>query len=146
MMDTINLLMQGFATALSPVNLLWALAGCILGTAIGVLPGLGPAVTVAMLLPITDRVHAYAQELAQMMLDADLRVEIDLRPETLRYKIREAQLQKIPYMVIMGDREAAHRTLSPRLRNGTELKDLEIEAFINRLKEESRIPFPGENL
>lgn len=100
----------------------------------------------AMLLPITDRVHAYAQELAQMMLDADLRVEIDLRPETLRYKIREAQLQKIPYMVIMGDREAAHRTLSPRLRNGTELKDLEIEAFINRLKEESRIPFPGENL
>jgi threonyl-tRNA synthetase len=72
-------------------------------------------------------------------------VEIDMRPETLRYKIREAQLQKIPYMVIIGDREAANRTLSPRLRDGTELKDLEIEAFLTRLQEESRIPFSGEN-
>jgi putative tricarboxylic transport membrane protein len=59
-METINLLMQGFSTALSPVNLLWALAGCILGTAIGVLPGLGPAVTVAMLLPITSQVEPTA--------------------------------------------------------------------------------------
>jgi threonyl-tRNA synthetase len=99
----------------------------------------------AILLPITDRVHAYAQELAQEMRHADLRVDIDLRPETLRYKIREAQLQKIPYMVIIGDREAANRTLSPRLRDGTELKDLEVGAFIARLKEESRIPIPGEN-
>jgi threonyl-tRNA synthetase len=99
----------------------------------------------AILLPITDRVHAYAQELAQEMRQADLRVDIDLRPETLRYKIREAQLQKIPYMVIIGDREAANRTLSPRLRDGTELKDLEVGAFIARLKEESRIPFPGES-
>jgi threonyl-tRNA synthetase len=99
----------------------------------------------AILLPITDRVHAYAQELAQEMRNADLRVDIDLRPETLRYKIREAQLQKIPYMVIIGDREAANRTLSPRLRDGTELKDLEIGAFMARLKEESRIPFPGDD-
>jgi threonyl-tRNA synthetase len=99
----------------------------------------------AILLPITDRVHAYAQELGQEMRNADLRVDIDLRPETLRYKIREAQLQKIPYMVIIGDREAANRTLSPRLRDGTELKDLEIGAFMARLKEESRIPFPGDN-
>jgi threonyl-tRNA synthetase len=99
----------------------------------------------AILLPITDRVHAYARELAQEMRQADLRVEIDLRTETLRYKIREAQLQKIPYMVIIGDREAANRTLSPRLRDGTELKDLEIGAFMARLKEESRIPFPGDN-
>jgi threonyl-tRNA synthetase len=99
----------------------------------------------AILLPITDRAHPYARELAQIMLNADLRVEIDLRPETLRYKIREAQLQKIPYMVIIGDREAANRTLSPRLRDGTELKDLEIEAFVARLAHESRIPFPGEH-
>ncbi len=98
----------------------------------------------AILLPITDRVHAYAQELTQEMRHADLRVEVDLRPETLRYKIREAQLQKIPYMVVIGDREAANRTLSPRLRDGTELKDLDIGAFLNRLKEENRIPFPGE--
>ncbi len=59
-MDVWNLLLQGFATAGTPVNLLWALAGCALGTAIGVLPGIGPAVTVAMLLPITSQVEPTA--------------------------------------------------------------------------------------
>jgi putative tricarboxylic transport membrane protein len=47
----------GFATAATPLNLVWAFVGCALGTAIGVLPGLGPAVTVAMLLPITSQVE-----------------------------------------------------------------------------------------
>ncbi len=60
MMDTWNQLLGGFATAATPLNLLWALAGCALGTAIGVLPGLGPAVTVAMLLPITGQVEPTA--------------------------------------------------------------------------------------
>ena len=96
----------------------------------------------AVLLPITDRVHPYAQEVARALLDADLRVEVDTRQESLRYKIREAQVQKIPYMVIMGDREAADRTLAPRLRDGTELKGIQLEAFIQRLKEESQIPKP----
>jgi threonyl-tRNA synthetase len=99
----------------------------------------------AILLPITDRVHAYAQEVAQALWDADLRVEVDDRPETLRYKIREAQVQKIPYMVIMGDREAADRTLAPRLRDGTEFKGIPLETFIQRLKEESRIPSPANS-
>jgi len=56
-MDILNALLQGFATAVSPVNLIWALVGCALGTAIGVLPGIGPAVAVAMLLPITAKVE-----------------------------------------------------------------------------------------
>ena len=59
-MDIWNLLLGGFATAATPVNLLWAFVGCALGTAIGVLPGLGPAVTVAMLLPITAQVEPTA--------------------------------------------------------------------------------------
>lgn len=59
-MDILNLLLQGFMTAGTPVNLLWAFVGCALGTAIGVLPGLGPAVTVAMLLPITAQVEPTA--------------------------------------------------------------------------------------
>jgi putative tricarboxylic transport membrane protein len=59
-MDIWNLLMGGFATALTPVNLLWAFVGCAIGTGIGVLPGLGPAVTVAMLLPITAQVEPTA--------------------------------------------------------------------------------------
>ncbi|MBL8387160.1 MAG: tripartite tricarboxylate transporter permease [Hydrogenophaga sp.] len=60
MLELWNHLLGGFATAATPVNLLWALAGCALGTAIGVLPGLGPAVTVAMLLPITGQVEPTA--------------------------------------------------------------------------------------
>jgi putative tricarboxylic transport membrane protein len=59
-MDLWAQLLGGFATAATPVNLLWAFMGCALGTAIGVLPGLGPAVTVAMLLPITAQVEATA--------------------------------------------------------------------------------------
>ncbi len=60
MLETWTHLMGGFATAISPVNLLWAFVGCGVGTAIGVLPGLGPAVTVAMLLPITSQVEPTA--------------------------------------------------------------------------------------
>ena len=59
-MDTLNALLQGFATAATPVNLVWAFVGCALGTAVGVLPGIGPAVAVAMLLPITAKVDVTA--------------------------------------------------------------------------------------
>jgi len=59
-MELWNQLLGGFATAGTPVNLLWAFLGCVIGTAIGVLPGLGPAVTVAMLLPITTQVEPTA--------------------------------------------------------------------------------------
>jgi putative tricarboxylic transport membrane protein len=59
-MDIFASLLQGFATAISPVNLLWAFIGCVLGTAVGVLPGIGPAVAVAMLLPITAKVDITA--------------------------------------------------------------------------------------
>ena len=59
-MDVWNLLLQGFATAGTPVNLLWAFVGCALGTAVGVLPGIGPATAVAMLLPITSQVEPTA--------------------------------------------------------------------------------------
>ena len=99
----------------------------------------------AILLPITDRVHAYAQEVEQLMRAAGLRVEMDSRPETLRYKIREAQLQKIPYMVIIGDREAESRTLSPRLRDGTEWKDMPVTTVITRIQEEGKIPSPAKS-
>jgi putative tricarboxylic transport membrane protein len=59
-MDTWTQLIGGFATAATPVNLLWAFVGCVIGTAVGVLPGIGPAVTVAMLLPITTQVEPTA--------------------------------------------------------------------------------------
>src|SRR3954469_15461775 len=59
-MDIFASLLHGFATAISPINLLWAFVGCVLGTAVGVLPGIGPAVAVAMLLPITAKVDITA--------------------------------------------------------------------------------------
>lgn len=59
-MDTWNALLQGFAVAATPINLLWALLGCTIGTAVGVLPGIGPATAVAMLLPITLKVDPTA--------------------------------------------------------------------------------------
>src|SRR6218665_3096825 len=59
-METLDLLMHGFATAATPVNLLWAFVGCMIGTDVGVLPGIGPVVAVAMLLPITVKVEATA--------------------------------------------------------------------------------------
>ncbi|MBA2674347.1 tripartite tricarboxylate transporter permease [Ramlibacter sp.] len=59
-MDIFSALMGGFATAITPINLMWAFIGCVLGTAVGVLPGIGPAVAVAMLLPITAKVDITA--------------------------------------------------------------------------------------
>ncbi len=94
----------------------------------------------AILLPVTDRVHGYAADLAARCAAEDLRVESDLRNEKLGYKIREAQLQKIPYMAILGDREATSETVSLRKLDGSEVKDLPREEFLRQLREEGRVP------
>ena len=96
----------------------------------------------AILLPITDRVHAYAQKLADKFTKAELRVEIDKRNEKLQYKIREAQEQKIPYMIIVGDQEKLNQTLSIRQLDGTKLNDVPVKEFKKRLKEEAKVPSP----
>ena len=79
------------------------------------------------------------------MYEVDLRVETDLRNEKLGLKIREAQLQKIPYMLIVGDKEVAARTLSVRQLNGTETKDVPLEEFVDRLEKEGRMPRTVKN-
>ncbi|MGO9176669.1 MAG: threonine--tRNA ligase [Desulfobaccales bacterium] len=96
----------------------------------------------AILLPITDRVHAYAQKLANKFTKAELRVELDKRNEKLQYKIREAQEQKIPYMIIIGDREELNQTLSIRQLDGTKLNDVPVKEFKERLKKEAKVPSP----
>ncbi len=96
----------------------------------------------AILLPITDRVHAYAQNLADQFTRAELRVELDKRNEKLQYKIREAQEQKIPYMIIIGDQEELHQTLSIRQLDGTKLNDVPVKEFKARLKKEAKVPSP----
>ena len=72
----------------------------------------------AIVLPIADRHLAYAAAVRDRLAAAGLRVELDERQEKIGYKIREAQLQKIPYMLVVGDREAAEGTVSVRTRTG----------------------------
>ena len=83
-------------------------------------------------MPITDRVAGYAQEVADKLSAAGLRVETDLRNEKINYKIREHQAQKVPYMIIVGDKEAEAGTVSVRTRNGEQSVE-ETQAFIDRL-------------
>ena len=74
------------------------------------------APTQVVVLPISDRHLTYAKKVRDMLTEADLRVELDDRKEKIGYKIREAQLQKVPYMLVMGDRETADNTVAVRSR------------------------------
>ena len=85
-----------------------------------------------MIIPIADRHHEYAQEVARQLRDADLRVEIDTSGERMNNKIRQAQLQKIPYMLVIGDREAENGTVSVRLRTEENLGALPVEEFLSK--------------
>jgi threonyl-tRNA synthetase len=83
------------------------------------------------ILNVTDRVNTFCEELQNSLKENRVRVEFDRRNEKLNYKIREAQLMKIPYMIIVGDREAETRTVSLRLRDGSEHKGLSVESVMN---------------
>ena len=80
----------------------------------------------AVVISIAERHIPYAEEVAKRMNAAGLRVEVDSRNERLNYKIRENQLQKVPYMLIVGDNEAANDTVSVRQRGGTERKGVPV--------------------
>ncbi len=87
-------------------------------------------------LPITHRHLAYAQEVYGRLLKEGFRVELDERSEKVNYKIREAQLQKIPYMLVVGDREAAGGSVSVRHRQGGDLGSVALDRFIELAKRE----------
>ncbi|MBI2187821.1 MAG: threonine--tRNA ligase [Acidobacteria bacterium] len=84
----------------------------------------------AVVLPIADRHLAYAATVRDRLAAAGLRVELDERQEKIGYKIREAQLQKVPYMLVVGDREAADGTVSVRSRSGGDLGPRSVDAFL----------------
>jgi threonyl-tRNA synthetase len=90
----------------------------------------------ATVLPIADRHLDYARRVRRELEDAGLRVELDERQEKIGYKIREAQLQKIPYMLVVGDREAAEGTISVRTRTGGDQGTAVIAAFIDAARAE----------
>jgi threonyl-tRNA synthetase len=90
----------------------------------------------AIVLPIADRHVDYARGVQQRLAAAGLRVELDDRQEKIGYKIREAQLQKIPYMLVTGDREAAEGTISVRSRTGGDQGARSVEDFVRRARAE----------
>ncbi|HLE15880.1 MAG TPA: threonine--tRNA ligase [Anaerolineales bacterium] len=96
------------------------------------------APTQAMLIPIADRHLAYANQVAEVLRLEGLRVEVDDRGERMNAKIRDAQNQKIPYMLVIGDREAEQGTVSVRLRTEENLGAMELQLFIERAHEEIR--------
>jgi threonyl-tRNA synthetase len=83
----------------------------------------------AIVLNVTDNQAAYAQQVFEELRAAGVRVEIDLRNEKLGFKIREAQVAKIPYMLVIGDREMEEQTVSPRYRDGKSLDPVSVADF-----------------
>jgi threonyl-tRNA synthetase len=91
----------------------------------------------AIVLSVTDRAIDYCREVYQELLKGGIRSELDIRNEKLGLKVREAQLQKIPYMVVIGDKEAELKTVSPRSRSGQNLGAMDLAGFIQRIQAES---------
>ncbi|MFP3910976.1 MAG: threonine--tRNA ligase [Desulfobacteraceae bacterium] len=92
----------------------------------------------AVVLTVTDRNIPFARDVTKGLEDADVRVEGDFRNEKLGFKVREAQVQKIPYMVIIGDKECENNQVTPRLRNGQNLSPMPVKELIDRIKDECK--------
>ena len=87
---------------------------------------------------ISDEQNQYAENIYRNLLDNNIRSEIDLRNESLNHKIREAQMQKIPYMLIIGNKEVENNTVAPRMRNGKNLGAIPLDDFINHVNHECK--------
>ena len=91
----------------------------------------------AIVLNVTDNQAAYAQQVFEELRAAGVRVELDIRNEKLGFKIREAQVAKVPYMLVIGDREMETGTVAPRYRNGKNLDACSVADFISLVQKES---------
>ena len=87
-------------------------------------------------MPITDRTADYAKEVAKKLDELGVRVETDLRNEKIGYKIREAQMQKIPYMLVVGDREAEAGAVAVRTRAGVDMGAMPFDDFAAKITKE----------
>ena len=92
--------------------------------------------TQVRILPITDRAHDYAEGLVRQLKAAGIRTEGDFRSEKLGYKIREAQKEKIPYMLVVGDKEAENGTVAVRTRSGGDEGVMDLQAFLAQCRQE----------
>ncbi|UCH87780.1 MAG: threonine--tRNA ligase [Dehalococcoidia bacterium] len=91
-----------------------------------------------MLVPIADRHVEHARRVASELEAADLRVEVDERAERMQAKIRDAQLQKVPYMLVVGDKEVEAQAVAVRLRSGEDLGSMSVGAFLAKAVDEVR--------
>jgi threonyl-tRNA synthetase len=90
----------------------------------------------AIVLPISDKQQEYAEQIHKALRSKNIRVEIDNSNESLGKKIREAKLQKIPYLVVVGSKEQEGKVLTVEQREGEKLSDISLEDFLSRLKKE----------
>jgi threonyl-tRNA synthetase len=88
----------------------------------------------AVLMGITDRQHPYVRQLADSLKNQGLRIETDLRNEKVGFKIREHTLQRVPYLLVAGDKEVAAGQVSVRSRGGKDLGAMTPETFVERLR------------
>jgi threonyl-tRNA synthetase len=91
-----------------------------------------------MIIPANPKAYDYAQDTARLLKEGRVRVEVDLRDEKMGAKIRDAELQKIPYMLIVGPREAEAGTVAPRRKGEGQLEAMSRPAFLERLQKETR--------
>jgi len=89
-----------------------------------------------VLMNVTDRQESYVRDVEAALKDAGFRAAADLRNEKITYKIREHSIQKLPYQLVLGDKEVAAKTVSARTRAGENLAPVPLEAFISRLRSE----------
>jgi threonyl-tRNA synthetase len=88
------------------------------------------------IIPITDRQHEYARKLHEQLEAAGIRVETDYRSEKMGYKIREAQLKKIPYMLVVGDKEMEEGLVAVRARKEEKAGVMTVDAFLAQILKE----------
>lgn len=92
----------------------------------------------AKIIPILDKHHDFAQKVADKLREQDIDVEIDDRNEKIGYKIREAQLEKVPYMLVIGDKEFENESVAVRSRKDGDLGTMTVDAFVEKIVEEIR--------
>ena len=101
----------------------------------GILPAWLAPVQIKVI-PVSDKSLDYAKSVYAKLIEHGFRVDTDFRAEKVGYKIRQAQLEKVPYMIVVGENEANNNTISVRKRSGEEIKDLTVDAFIVELNKE----------
>ncbi len=92
----------------------------------------------AKILPLVEKHHDFAQKVSQMLKDRGVRVEVDYRNEKIGYKIREAQMEKIPYMLVIGDKEMENSAVAVRSRKDGDIGTMSAQEFVDRIVEEIR--------